>query len=600
MNNSPIHDLSPSKTDLSIPCPLRQQIFLLIILLSASIIFGRIMSVDNVSDRAIEEYRYGQIPKQLAEKEKKLRSQGVQDESLKRELRKTAQNLIAAAQKSRPTLSANDRSRWLTIRALVEPDCRVYRYVQLNSDLLKNHAPHQYPSSEILRNCACPCSQQFQLNKKKETAYLKKWVPYAIDKAMEDPGWDTIDMVKHGLKDEIYDPADPFSGYLYSSKPTLLPTVMAVPYWLLFHTTGLSLKTHPFIVVRLLLVIFNLIPLIMAWFLAAKMIDALGKTDWGKIFALTFFCLGTFLSSFTVTLNNHLPAVVSITFALYGFFQIIHQKKQNWFWFTFTGFFGAFSVACELPALAIAFILCAILIVRHSKKTILFAIPSGLVVMAAFFGTNYFAHGTIKPAYGQKRNHMALTLENKLTYNSKDWYVYNYFPAGKARDLKNARISYWSNRVGIDRGEPNHLVYLFHATFGHHGLFSLTPVWLLCFIGMFYAIFRRKTVKATSRYAWIALGLTLLFFIFYLTRDQGDRNYGGMTCGLRWFFPLIPIWIPFMLPILDKMALSKCGRGFALLLLFFSVMSVFYPIINPWAHPWLYQLMSNWGWIKPF
>ena len=600
MNNCPDHVPTASKIAPAMPYSLRRQISFLIIILAAGIIFGRIMSVDNLPDRAIEEYRYGQIPRQLAEKEKKLRAQGVDTESLNRELRKTAENLIASARKSRPTLSANDRSRWLTIRALVEPECRVYRYIQLNSDQLKNENPHQYAPSEIQRNCSCSCSQQFQKNKKPNTIYLKKWVPYAIDKAMEDPGWDTIDMVKHGLKDEIYDPADPFSGYLYSSKPTLLPTVMAIPYWLLFHATGLSLKTHPFITVRLLLVLFNLIPLIFAWLLAFKMIDALGKTDWGKFFALIFFCLGTFLSSFAVTLNNHLPAVVSITFALYGFFQITHQNNRSWIWFAFTGFFGAFAVACELPALAIAFTLCAILIIRCLKKTALVAIPFGLIVAAAFFGTNYFAHGTFKPAYSQKRDHMALFQENKLTYNAKDWYIYNYFPAGKSRELHNARVSYWANRAGIDRGEPNQLVYLFHATLGHHGLFSLTPVWLLCFAGMFYALFSKQTVRKVRRYAWIALGLTMLFFIFYLTRDQGDRNYGGMTCGLRWFFPLIPLWIPFMLPVLDRMTLSKCGRGFALLLLFFSIMSVFYPIINPWSHPWLYQLLSDWEWIKPF
>lgn len=634
---------------------LLRQIFFLIIIISSGIIFGRIMSVDNIPDRTIQDYRYGQIPKQLADKEKKLRAQGVGDPQIAQELKKTARELVYAAQKERPTLSANDRSRWLTLRALVEPDCRVYRFVELDLAKMKKDGS-KYSSSETLRNCSCPCAQQFETNQKSKTLYLKKWVPYAIDKAMEDPRWDTIDMVKHGLKDEIYNPEDPFSGYLYSSKPTLLPTVMAAPYWILYHLFGLSLKTEPFVTVRLLLVIINLIPLMIAWMLAAQMINSLGKTDWGKIFALSFFCFGTFISAFAVTLNNHLPAVVSIVLALYGLFRILHEKDKNWYWFALTGFFGAFSVACELPALAVAAVLCAVLLTRFPKKTILISVPIGLAVAAAFVSTNYWAHGTFKPAYAQKRNHMALVrqtqtqtdigqkagnqaanstsngqkidTENKRTssnlkpaasgnnnstalkanfpgqptslsgsgisYDRGDWYIYNYFPAGRSRDLKNARVSYWSNRIGIDRGEPSHLVYLLHTVIGHHGLFSLTPVYFLCFAGIFCSLFKRKERPVYCRYAWMVLGLTLLFFVFYLTRDQGDRNYGGMTCGLRWFFPLIPLWIPFMLPVLDRMAGSRTGRGLALILFFFSVMSVFYPVYNPWSHPWFYHLMSYW------
>ena len=49
--------------------------------------------------------------------------------------------------------------------------------------------------------------------------------PYAIDKVIQQPNWDTIDMVKH-------------DGHLYSSKPPLLPTLMAAVYWLIYRLTG--------------------------------------------------------------------------------------------------------------------------------------------------------------------------------------------------------------------------------------------------------------------------------------------------------------------------------------------------------------------------
>src|SRR4029078_12476619 len=78
--------------------------------------------------------------------------------------------------KQRPFLSANDRSRWDTIRALVE------------------HGT------------------------------------YAIDDVIAEPNWDTIDMVKH------QDAAGEW--HLYSSKPPLLATLYAAPYWVVYQVAN--------------------------------------------------------------------------------------------------------------------------------------------------------------------------------------------------------------------------------------------------------------------------------------------------------------------------------------------------------------------------
>ena len=44
--------------------------------------------------------------------------------------------------------------------------------------------------------------------------------------------------------------------------------------------------------------------------------------------------------------------------------------------------------------------------------------------------------------------------------------------------------SYWMNPQGIDRGEPDIGTYALHTTVGHHGIFSLTPMWLLSVAGL--------------------------------------------------------------------------------------------------------------------
>ena len=48
---------------------------------------------------------------------------------------------------------------------------------------------------------------------------------YEIDDVVAEPGWDTIDMVKHVGRDG--------QEHLYSSKPPLLATLMAAPYWVI-------------------------------------------------------------------------------------------------------------------------------------------------------------------------------------------------------------------------------------------------------------------------------------------------------------------------------------------------------------------------------
>ena len=613
----------------------RRSIYAVLIFLALGVGFGKIVAVDSLPDRAIQNNRLAQIPKTLQAKEKELRDKGASDERIAAELKRVYEAALRDANKARPTLSANDRSRWLTIRALVEPKARVYRYVPIYKESAKSEieaerraALSTYPPAsgvapsedelvakfapgEILRNCASPCPERCDEENLKADSrvaeYRKELVPYAIDKAWETPGWDSIDVVKHGLPDEIYDPSNPASGYMYSSKPTLLPTVMAGPYWVLNRCFGLSLAKRPFETTRILLVIYQLIPLGIAFFCLASIIESVGKTDWGRMYAVAAATFGTFALAFVPTLNNHLPGFASISTALWAAFKILRDGKNNPLYYAAAGFFGAFAVACDLPALAFAAGLCAILLVKRPVKTIFVAIPAGLVVAAAFIATNYIAHNSIMPAYSCKRDHMAMQAEakekgvdSKTLFDANDWYYYNYYPAGRPREAKYARLSHWANRTGIDRGEPSILRYAFHSTVGSRGVFSLTPIWILSVLGLCVWTFKTRDDKGLRTFGVGALTLTVVFFAFFLTRDQGDRNYGGMSCWSRWFFPLVPLFVPALLPIVDKASKSRLWRGVALAALFWSAASAAFPTWNPWVAPWLYDIAVNWGWMKPY
>jgi F0F1-type ATP synthase assembly protein I len=140
-------------------------------------------------------------------------------------------------------------------------------------------------------------------------------------------------------------------------------------------------------------------------------------------------------------------------------------------------------------------------------------------------------------------------------------------------------------------------VYAFHVLVGHHGIFSLTPLWLLTLAGCWWGL--RSWHRPEERLVLLAIVVVSVICIaFYILRPQADRSYGGMTCCFRWALWLIPLWFYGMVPALERLASTKWGRGLALFLAAASAMSAAYPTWNPWTHPWLYQWLESAGWIS--
>lgn len=535
---------------------LRKAVYLLLITLSGGAMLGRILAVDSVDRYSQQQARIRQVlggNSTLAEyldwKRRDLAAKGLPADELRQALEE------ARAQKTeelrevwicRPFLSSNDRSRWCTVRALVEPDLRV-------------------PGA-----------------------------PYAIDNVIQQPGWDTIDMVKHarrwaGAADEAAPDAASLGenwdgrqrgGHLYSSKPPLLPTLMAGQYWLIYRLTGWTLGQHPYLVGRLMLVTGNLIPLLIYFLVMAALVERFGQSDFGRLFAMAVCCCGTFLSTFVVTINNHLPAAVSAAVALYCLVRIWFDADRRWRWFVLGGLFAGFMAANELPALALLGLIGLALLCLAPGRTLLAWLPALLVVAAAFFGTNWVAHRSLLPPYFHRGGG-----------GQEDWYDYTYIRDGRLLE------SYWNDPRGVDRGEPYWPKYALHVLVGHHGIFSLTPVWLLSALGAAFWLCRREDPRLRGLAAMIGLA-TLVCLAFYLQPQKGAtyRNYGGMTCGLRWMFWFAPLWIVVMLPAVDRMAARRWLRALGLLLLALSVLSASYPTWNPWTHPWLMDLLAAAGW----
>jgi hypothetical protein len=161
-------------------------------------------------------------------------------------------------------------------------------------------------------------------------------------------------------------------------------------------------------------------------------------------------------------------------------------------------------------------------------------------------------------------------------------------------------------KTGIDwaKDQETREEYLMHMLVGHHGWFSLTPMWLFALIGMIVGtckvvtVLRQALFREPGEFPWfvqpLGLAVSIVVIAFYVLNDD-SRNYGGFANGLRWLMWLTPIWLTCMMPAVDWLAARCWGRWLGGLCLVMSVFSMCYQLWNPWRQPWIYDLMIEMG-----
>lgn len=438
-----------------------------------------------------------------------------------------------------PTFSSNDRSRWATVRSLVDEGTYVI-------------------------------GQRTPADNSK--GYIDSGIVF-------DDGYGTVDKA---LK--------PDTQEFYSTKPPLLPTMMAGEYWVLKNIFGLSIVEDRWTVIRVIVLTFNWLPFLIYLILLSKLIGILSQNDRSRLFVLASACFATLLTPFLISINNHTVAACSVMVSLYASARIWLAPRDadnnptcSWIWFALAGFFAAFTACNELPAAAFAVGLLTLGLWSFPRRTLLVFLPALLIPIVALFVTNYLAIGELEPVYAKRYT---------------EWYLYE----GSHWQVKPGEM-----KSGIDWAGQYETkgVYAFHLLLGHHGLFSLTPIFVLAFIGMILAFKKRTSAEHSSgsdahlwhiwsRFALLTLLLSLVVIGFYILRSD---NYGGWSCGPRWLMWLTPFWLLTMVPILDRLLQRRWGRVIACILLLLSVMSASYPAWNPWRQPWIYNWMDSQGWI---
>jgi hypothetical protein len=184
----------------------------------------------------------------------------------------------------------------------------------------------------------------------------------------------------------------------------LLPTLLAGEYWLIKQATGASLsnKFKTFYIARLMLLLSQVLPLVGAMWLVARLVEKLGTSNWGRIFVVACATQATFLSTFAITLNNHVIAAVAVIVALVALWPVFTQESASWWRFLVGGLASAFAVTCELPALAFFALLAVVVLWKSPARTLIGFVTPAALVFAAALGTNYIAHESLKPAYAHR------------------------------------------------------------------------------------------------------------------------------------------------------------------------------------------------------
>jgi hypothetical protein len=166
-----------------------------------------------------------------------------------------------------------------------------------------------------------------------------------------------------------------------------------------------------------------------------------------------------------------------------------------------------------------------------------------------------------------------------LTYEISGSFRPFYFNSA----LKTFKQFYFKQPGGIDGLNEPKWLYAFNTLLGHHGLFSMTPIY--CFGG--YELVRSLAKRRLLAESLVCAASVLAFLIFFIWRT---RNYGGWCVGMRWYVPIMPLLLLYFGVWIDRVRVTRLL--WALVLLCFSVSC--FNVQDALSSPFQYSVWHNW------
>jgi hypothetical protein len=371
---------------------------------------------------------------------------------------------------------------------------------------------------------------------------------YATVESLVDYGTYAIDRSRYVRTIDKYN----VGGHYISSKPPTLPTLGAGVYWVYQRLTGKTIARHEGDVVRTVSFFTGGLCHILFLIYFYRLCRLLFRRRLAVMTAMAGACFAYLGVGYATHINNHSTAAALAVTGLYYAVRIRQNSDvRPWHW-PLAGFALGALPAIDLPGLAITGALALYLLSYDWKKTLLWFCPALLPGLVAHLALTYQISGSLKPFY----------------FNS---------------ELKTYSQFYFRKPSGIDALREPKLTYAFHTLLGHHGLFSMTPLYVFGAYELIRSIKARRLLGESL----VTLGAVLAFLLFFILRT---RNYGGWCVGMRWFVPIMPLLLLYFGLWVDRVRMSR--PLWAAVLVAFGVSC--FNVQDALSSPFQYSVWHNW------
>jgi len=349
-------------------------------------------------------------------------------------------------------------------------------------------------------------------NSRLATVYsLVKYGTWYIDRPLEEP---PVLFEQRTIDKVVVD------GHTLSSKPPVLPLLMASEAWMLNAIVGWDMDEGQDLnkIVRVMVLTLIGVSYILAILFFAKTLRLFVPDPLSR--AILIFCVAfcTQLWGYSTIINNHVPGAAMVMVALYFALGVGAGKLKPTPWrFAGFGLAGGLVPTLDMPATIFVALAGLYLLAKFPVRTICWVSLAAAIPVGVHCAILYQTTGSVLPV--QVRPEL-------------------YLSEG----------SYWRNPRGIDALNEPRGTYLFHMTLGRCGIFSLYPILFAGVAGALRALFKRS-VPCRGHILVGAVGFAILTAYYCLQTN----NYGGEAFGFRWYTAAMPVLLLMGAPVLMAM-----------------------------------------------
>ncbi len=336
-------------------------------------------------------------------------------------------------------------------------------------------------------------------------------------------------------------------GHFYSSKPPMLSVLAAGGYYLFSRLTGITFASDRSSCVAFVNILIGVLPYLLTLYFFYRLLELWFKSDRTRSLALMIFTLNYIGLGYAVDINNHTPAACCLLISFYLAYSLAHGNSSRSSFWLLSGFLAGLAATFEFWAGIFTISFAVYLMFFNRRRTLILFLPAAALPVIIHFAVNLTATGSLLPVYLRPE-------------------LYQY------------RSGYWTAPTGIDALNEPKYIYFFNILLGHHGLFSMTPVFILSAWSIIGSVIHRTGRFRES----LTIGIPVLAVILLL--GFRTRNYGGVCAGLRWMILAMPLLFVFTAQWIDE----HRSRGWNYLLAFLALAGLAMLVDIPWANagPW--------------